>query len=174
MHQHIARAARAAAIARVGLPAIHIHAIGVGHAHAQALRLDQVRRQTHRGGLAVGASHRYHRDASCRTVREHLVNHGIAHITTLAIRRADVHAQTGRRIDFDNAPTLFFEGTQDRLAHDIDTADVQAHHLGGFDHTGGHFRVHIVGDIGGAAACRQVGVVAQNDAAAFDGHRFGL
>ena len=37
VHQHTAGAARAAAVAGVELQAIHIHAVGVGHAYAQAI-----------------------------------------------------------------------------------------------------------------------------------------
>jgi hypothetical protein len=64
VHQHVARAARAAAVAAVDLPAVDVDAVGVGHAGAQAVGGQQVGDQARGGGLAVGAGHGDHRDAA--------------------------------------------------------------------------------------------------------------
>ncbi|KAG1254208.1 hypothetical protein G6F65_017137 [Rhizopus arrhizus] len=58
MHEHAARAARAAAVAGVDAQVVHVDAVGIRHADAVAGRAQQVGGQAHRGGLAVGARHR--------------------------------------------------------------------------------------------------------------------
>ena len=170
VHQHVARAARAGAVAGIGLAAVHVHAVGVGHAHAQALGLEQVGGQAHGGGLAVGAGDGDHRDAAVAAARVHVVDHRLAHVAPLAERGADVHAQAGRGVDFDDAAALLFQRADDGFTDHVDTADVQAHGLGCFDGAGGHVGVHAVGHVSGGAAGGQVGVVAQHHALALGGH----
>ena len=174
VHQDIAGAARAAAVARIGLAAIDIHAIGVGHAHAQALSLEQVGGQTHGGGFAVGAGHRNHRDAAIATIREHVVNDGVAHVPAFAKRGADVHAQARCGVEFDNAAVLFFKRARERFADHVHAANVDTHHLRRRDHAGFDLGVDFVGHVGGGAAGGQVGVVAKDHAAALGGDRLGL
>ena len=92
MSQHITPAARSAAVAAVGLAAIHKHAIGVGHAHAPAVGAQQVRGQPHGGGFAIGASHSNHRNTAVATVWKHGGHDRLAHVTAFAERGAQVHA----------------------------------------------------------------------------------
>ena len=110
-------------------------------------------------------------DPAVAAIGVHVVDHRLAHVATLAERGADVHAQAGRGVDLDNAAVLLFQRLDDGLAHHVDAADVQAHRLRGFDGARGHFGVHAVGHVGGGAAGREVGVVAQDDALAGDRHR---
>ena len=173
VHQHIAGAARAAAVAAVGLAAVDVDAVGVGHAHAQAIALEQVGGQAHGGGLAVGAGDRDDRNAAVVAIRVHVVDDRFAHIAALAKARAQVHAQTRGGVDLDHATGLQLERLDHVLADDVDAADVQAHHLGGGHRARGHIGVDFVGHVGGAAAGREVGVVAQHDALAQHRHRFG-
>jgi len=170
MHQHVARAARAAAVTAVGLTAVDVHTIGVGHAHAQALRTQQVGGQAHSGGFAVGTCHGNDRDAAVFAVGEHQVDDGLPHVTAFAVGRIEVHAQTWRRVHLDDATALFFERAQYRFADHIHTADVQTHHARGRYGACGDLGVDIVGHIGGSAPRGQVGVVAKDDATAFFGH----
>ena len=101
------------------------------------------------GCFAVGACDRNDGNAAVVTVGEHVVNDGLADIASLAKRGADVHAQTWRCIDFDNAAILFFEWLENRFANNVHAANVDTHHLGCSHHTRSHFGMHIVGDIGG-------------------------
>ncbi|MNS83234.1 hypothetical protein D3C72_1170160 [compost metagenome] len=84
-----------------------------------------------------------------------------------------MHAQAGRGVHFDHAAVLLFERAQHVLADHVDAADVQADHLRRIDGARGHFGVHGVGDVGGGAAGREVGVVAQHHALAQLGHALG-
>ena len=173
VRQHIARAARAGAIAGVDLAAIDVHAVGVGHAHAQALRFQQMGRQAHGGGLAVGAGDGDHRHAAVAALRVHVVHHRRADVAALAERGADVHAQAGRGVDFDDAAVLLFQRFDDGFAHHVNAADVQPHGLRRLDGARGDVGVYAVRHVGGGAAGGQVGVVAQDDALALGGHRIG-
>ena len=85
-----------------------------------------------------------------------------------------MHAQARRRVEFDDAAVLLFQRMLHRLAHHIDAADVHPDHARGGDHAGGHLGVHFVGDIGGGAAGREVGVVAQHHPPALLGNRVGF
>ena len=173
VHQHVARAFRAAAVAAVGLAAIDVNAVGVGHAGAQTVRGQQVGNQARGGGFAVGAGHRNHRNATVVVRRKELVDHGNAHGAALAVRRRNMHAQAGRGIDLDHAAVLCLQRLQHAFAHHIDAADVQANHLRSRHGARRHGWMHFIGHIGGGAAGAQVGVVAQNDALALGRNRFG-
>ena len=174
--EHVAGAARAGAVAGVDLAAVGIDAVGVGHAHAQAVGGQQVGRQAHGGGFAVGAGDGHERDAAIGAVAaagEHVLDDGFAHVAPFAEGGADVHAQAGGGIDFDDAAALLFQRAQHAFADDVHAADVQPHGERGFNGAGGHVGVHVVGDVGGGAAGGEVGVVAQDDALAPGRHAFG-
>ena len=87
VHQHVSRALRAGTITAVDLSAIHIHTIGVGHAHAQAAGGHEVRNEAGGGGLAVGAGDRNQRDAAVIAGFKHVRHHRLAHRAALAVRR---------------------------------------------------------------------------------------
>ena len=174
VHKHIARTARAAAVAAVDLARLHIHAVGVGHAHAQAVGAQQVRGEPHGGGFAVGAGDGNHRNAAVIARRIQHRHDGFAHIAAFAIRGLQMHAQSRCRVDFDHAAALGFQRAQHRFANNVHAANIEPHHLSGCNGAGCHLRVHVVGHIGGGAAGGEVGVVAQNHAHAFAGHRLGV
>ena len=83
--EHIARTAGAAAVATVNLTPLHVHAIGVGHAYTQSVGAQQVGRESHGGGFAVGASDRNHRNAAVIARRIQHRHDGFAHISAFAI-----------------------------------------------------------------------------------------
>ena len=170
VQQHVARAAWTAAVATVGLAAFDVDAVGIGHARAQAAGGQQVRDQAHGGGLAVGAGHRHHWDATILARREHGVDDGLAHRAAFAERWRDVHTQARCGVDFHHAATLIFNWLQHVVAHHVHAAQIEANHLRRFHRARRHFRMHIVGDVGRRAAGRQVGVVTQDDALAFGRH----
>ena len=174
VHQHVARAARAAAVAAVDAASFDVDAVGVGHAGAQAAGGEQVGDQAHRGGLAVGAGDGDHRNAAVVAFFEHRRDDRFADRAALAERWRQVHAQARRGVHFDHAAALLFDRFQYAVAHQVDAADVEADHVRGGDRARGHFRMDVVGDVGGGAAGRQVGVVAQDDAAAARRHRVGF
>jgi hypothetical protein len=68
-------------------------------------------------------------------------------------------------------PPRWFSIGCSTLAHHVHAADIEADHLRRFHRARSHFRMHVVGHVGGGAAGRQVGVVAQDDALAFGRHR---
>jgi hypothetical protein len=70
-------------------------------------------------------------------------------------------------------PFCVLDRLEHAVAHQVDAADVQAHHVRRFDRARRHFRMHVVGDVGGRAAGGQVGVVAQDHALAARRHRVG-
>ena len=166
VHQHIARAFRAAAVAAVGLPTVDVDTVGVGHANAPAVGRQQVGNQPRGGGFAVGAGHGDHRNAAVVTRGKQLVDHGHTHRPALAVGRCQVHAQARCSVDLHHAAVLGFQRLQHAFADHVHPADVQAHHLGGGHGAGGQRRVHVVGHVGGGAAGAQVSVVAQKHAAA--------
>ena len=84
-----------------------------------------------------------------------------------------MHAQAGGGIDLNDAAALVFERLEDGVAHHVDTGDVEADGLCGSHRRGGEVGMHVVGDVGGGAAGRQVGVVAQDDADAARRHAVG-
>ena len=177
VHQHIAGTFWPAAVAAVGLPAVHVNAIGVGHAHTPAVGCQHMRNQPRGGGFAVGAGHGNHRNAAvvvvCRgSGRKQLIDHGHSHCPSFAIGGRNVHAKTGCGVHLDNAALLGFQRLQHGFTNDVDTANMQAHHLRGSHSPGGQRRVHIVRHIRGGAARAEVGVVAQHHALAFDRHGF--
>src|SRR5690606_17233367 len=129
MEQHIARTARPAAIATVDALAAYVYPVGVRHAYAHARARNQVRNQAHRGCLAIGARDSHQWNAAVLALGEHAVDNGVAHGTALAERRAQVHAQSGRRIDFDDAATLLVQWFVDVFADQIDAANIQPDHL---------------------------------------------
>ena len=174
MREHITRALRAAAVAAVGLAATDIHAIGIGHAHAQAAGREHMCDQPRRGGLAVDAGDGDHRDAAVVALLEHQLHHCFADVAPLAVGRIQVHAQAGRGIHLDHAAVLLFQRAHDAFADDIHAAYMQAHHRGRIDGARRGFRVYVVSHIGRAAAGRQVRVIAQHDATAFLRHRVRL
>ena len=135
VHQHTAGAARSAAVAGVKLQAIHINAVGVGHAHAQAMRAQQVGAQTHGGGFAVGAGDGDQGDAAIFAVGKHGVDDGAADIAALAKRGLQMHAQSWRGIHFHNAAVLLFQRLEHRLDHHVHTAHIQPDHLRGHHRT---------------------------------------
>ena len=173
VQQHVARAARAAAVAAVDLAPFDVHAIGVGHAGAQAGSRQQMGDQAHGGGLAIGAGDGDDGDAAIVALGEHGGDDGFAHGAWLAERRRQVHAQARCGVHFDDAGVLLFQRFQNAFGDHVHAADVQAHHVRGGDGARRHFRVHVDGDVGGRAARRQVGVIAQNYALAHGRHGFG-
>ncbi|KAF5275155.1 hypothetical protein FQA39_LY18673 [Lamprigera yunnana] len=169
----VAGAFGARAVAAVDLAAIDPDAVGVGHGGAPAVRCEQMRQHAGGGGFAVGAGDGDERDAAIVARREHLIDHGHAHVARPPERGRQVHAQAGRGVDFDDAAALLFQRFEHGFAHHIHAADVQADGLRGFNGAGGDFGVYVVGHIGGAAAGGQVGVVAQHHALALRGHAGG-
>ena len=85
-----------------------------------------------------------------------------------------MHAQAWGCVHFDHAAALFFKGAQHRFAHHVDATNVQADHLGRCNGTQCHFRVHVIGHVGGRATRGEIGVVAQNHACAFGRHGVGF
>ena len=61
---------------------------------------------------------------------------------------------------------LLFERTQDVAADEVDPGDVEADHLRSGNGARGEVGMNVVGDVGGGAAGREIGVVAQDDALA--------
>src|SRR5699024_8854015 len=120
VHQHIARAARAAAVAAVDAAAFDVDAVGVGHAGAQAARRQQVGDQPHRGGLAVGAGHGNHRNPAIIAGGEHGRDNRFAHRAAFAERWRQVHAQAGGGVYFDDAAVLFFDWFEYAVAYQVD------------------------------------------------------
>ena len=174
VHQDISGTARAAAIAIVNLTTVDVDTIGVGHAHAPLMGLEQVSGEANCGGFAVGASDGYDRNTAVVAIGEHVVNDRLAHIAAFAKRWADVHAQTRCCVDFNDAAVLLFKGFQDRFADHIDTANVHTHHLRSGYHASCNFCMHIIGHVRGSATCRQIGVVAKDDASTFFGNGVGF
>ncbi len=174
MQQHVARAPGTAAVAAVDLAPFDVHAVGVGHADAQPGLGEDVRDQPHGGGLAVGAGDGHHGNAAIVAFGKHLADDCLAHRAALAVGRRQVHAQSGRGIDLDDAAVLVLDGFVHGVAHDVDAADVQSHHLRRRHGASGDVRVHVVGDVGGGAAGGQIGVVAQQHALAERRHAAGI
>ena len=174
VHQHIAGASRAAAVAAVDGAPFDIDAVGIRHAGAQPGGGGQVGDQAHGGGFAIGAGDGDDGNAAVVAIGEHGADDGFAHRAALAERWGQVHAQARRGIDFHHAAALLLDGFQHAVAHQVDAADVQPHHVGGGDGARRHFRMDVVGNVGGGAAGRQIGVVAQDDAFAARRDRVGL
>ena len=132
---------------------VDVDAVGVGHADPQPVAGQQVGDQAHGGGLAVGAGDGDHRNAAVVAVGD-TSSSMIASPTgaALAERRRQVHAQAGRGVDFDDAAALLFQRLQHAVAHHVDAADVEADHLRRLHRARGHFRMDVVGDVGGGAA----------------------
>ena len=172
--QHIARALGAAAVAGVDALARDVDAIGIGHAHTQTVLRQQVGDQAHGGGFAVGTGHRHQWNTAILLLGEHAGDDGFAHRAALAVGGGNMHAQARRGIDLDHATALLLQRMQDAAADHVHAANIESHHLRSSHRTRGHLGVDIVGDVGGRAAGRQVGVVAQGNACALDRHRVGL
>ena len=173
VHQHAARAARAAAVAGVDPLVADVYAVGIRHADALASVRGKVRDQPHRGRLAVGAGDRDYRNSPVVAVGEHRRDDRLADRAALAERRRQVHSQAGRRVDFDDPAALRFERFVHVAANHVGPADVEPDRLGSRDHPGSEFRMHIVGHVRRAAAGAQVRVVAQDHAGAVRRNRFG-
>ena len=165
VHQHVARALRAAAIAAVDLAAVDVNPVGVGHAHGQPGAGQQVRDHPCDGGLAVGAGDGDDGDAAVVTGRVQVGDDGLADGAPLAVGRRQVHAQPGGRVDFHDAAALGFQRFQHALADHVHAADVQAHHPRRGHGPCRDLGVDVVGDVGGGAAGGEIGVVAQSHAA---------
>ena len=173
VEQYVASALGTAAIAGINPLVLDIDAVGAGHADAQAVAAENVGDQAHSRCLAVGAGNRDQRNAGIVAVGEHRRNDRFADVAAFAVGGRQVHAQAGRGIEFDDAATLFFEWAQDIVADDVDPGDVEADHLCGSDGALCEVGMHVVGDVGGGAARRQVSVVTQDDALASGGDRIG-
>src|SRR5690606_16340181 len=156
MLQHVARAARAAAIAGVDAFIFDVDAVGGRHADTVFVRAQHVRNQAYRRRLAVGAGNGDNRDAAVVAFGEHAGDNRFADRTAFAERRLDVHAQARRGINFDHAAALFFQRLDHVFADQIDAGDVQPDHLRGLDYARRQLRMHVVGDVGGGAASGQV------------------
>ena len=87
VHQHIAGAFRSAAVPAVGLTAIDVDTVGVGHADPPAVGGEQVCNQPGGGGFAVGTGHSNHGDTAVVTGGKQLVHHGHTHRPALAVGR---------------------------------------------------------------------------------------
>src|SRR5690606_17463697 len=132
-----------------------------GHADTIVVGAQDMADQARGGGLAVGAGHGDHRNAAVVAILEHRRDDRFADRAALAERGFDVHAQTRCSIDLDHATALFFQCLEHGFTDDIDAADVESDHLRRFDRTRCQFRMYVVGDVGGGAAGREVGIVAQ-------------
>ena len=164
--QHVACALGAAAVAGIDAMTAHVHAVGIGHAHAQTLLRQQMGDQSHRGGFSVGPRHGDHRDAPVVARLEQAGEDGPADLAAFAERRIQMHAQPRRGVDFHHAAALLFQRAQNAFADHVDTTDMQTHHLSCGHGAGCHLGVHIVGHVGGGTTRGQVGVVTQVDAPA--------
>ena len=151
VQQHTAGAFGSAAVTGVDGVAIDIDAVGIGHAHTQTALGQQVGNQAYRGGFAIGTRHRHDGNASVLPLFEHAGDDGFAHCAALAKRWREVHAQAGCRVHFHHTAALVFQGLQDAVAHHVHTTNVQADHVRCGNGARGHFRVHIVGHIGGGS-----------------------
>ena len=163
VHQHIASASWAAAIAGVNALVANVDTVGVCHADGESCARNKVSDQASGGGLAVGAGNGRYGYTAGFTRFEHGFNNGFADRARFAEGRAQVHAQAGSRIDFNDAAVLRCQGIEDIFADQINAADIQPYHL---RCSNGHFcelGVHLVGNVGGGTAGAQVGVIAQND-----------
>ena len=109
VHQDIAGAAGAAAIAIVNLTTIDVHTIGVGHANSQMVCLEKVSGEADSGGFAIGAGHGNDGNSAVVAIGKHVVYDCFANIAAFAKGRADVHSQARCCIDFDNATVLLFK-----------------------------------------------------------------
>ena len=166
MQQHIACAARAAAVSGVDAPMFDVDTVGIRHADALAGDFQQVRGQAHGGGLAVGARDSDDRNAGVFALREHGRDNGFTDRAGLAEGWAQMHAQTWRGVDLDDSGALFLHGFVHCFRHQIDPGNIQPDHVGRSDHARGQFRMDLVGHIGGAATGAEIGVVAQEHAPA--------
>ena len=108
MQQHVARTLRATAIAGIDLSAVHVDAVAVGHADAQARVYHHVGDEAHRGGLAVGAGHGDDGNARVIVLAEHHGYDGFAHGAATAIGGREMHAQARCGVDLDDAASLLF------------------------------------------------------------------
>ena len=108
MREHITRTLGSAAVTAVGLTAIDKHAIGIGHTHAQTIRLEHVSDESCSGGFTVDTRHRDHRDSAVIARLEHQLHDGFTDVASFAVRRREMHAQSGCGIDFNDAAILFF------------------------------------------------------------------
>ncbi len=174
MQQNAAGTLGATAITRINTVATHVDTVGVGHAHAQPTLCEQVGDQAHRGGFSIGAGDGNYRNTAVLPLLEHAGDDGFAYGPPFAKRRAKVHAQARCGVHFDNAAALFFNGTQDAVAHHVHATNVQPHHVRRSHGTGGYIGVYVIGYIGSRAAGRQIGVVAQVDALALGRNVIGL
>ena len=82
----------AAAVAGINAMAVHIDAIGIGHADTPALLGQQVRNQAHCRGFAVGAGDSHHGYAAILPIFEQAGHDGFTHRPAFAKGRAQVHA----------------------------------------------------------------------------------
>ena len=109
MHQDIASAAGAAAIAIVNLPSIDVNTIGVGHANPQMVGFEKVSCKAYSGCFAVGAGYGNDGNSPVIAIGEHVIDDCFANIAAFAKGRADVHSHARCCIDFDNATVLLFK-----------------------------------------------------------------
>ena len=174
MVQDVFRALGAAAVAGINAMAVHIDAIGIGHADAPTLLGQQVRNQAHGRGFAIGAGNGNDGDAAILPVFEQAGHDGFAHGAAFAKRGAEVHAQARRGIDFHHATALFFNRPQDAVAHQVYAANMQAHHVRRCHRPCGYIGMHVIGHIGGRSAGGQISVVTQIYALAFVRNRVCL
>ena len=172
--QHVARAARAAAIAGVDALAVHVDAVGVGHAHALARRCQQVGDQARTVVLPLVPVTATTGMRPLVRRAEQVDDDGLADRAALAVRGLQVHAQAGRGVDLDHAAALVFQRREHAFANHVHAADVEADHLRRGHGARGQLGVHVVGDVGGGAAGAEVGVVAQDHALALGRHGVGL
>jgi hypothetical protein len=88
---------------------------------------------------------------------EEHVHDGRGHVARLAHRRADVHPQARRRVDFDDGAAVVGDGRLQRRRDDVDAADVQSDDARHPFHQELVVGVDVVGHVDGRAAGRQVG-----------------
>ena len=147
VHQDVARALRAAAIAGVDALALDVDAVGAGHADAVAVASEDAGDEANRGRLAVGTGDGDERDARVVAFLEHVADDRFADRAAFAERGLQVHAQAGRGVQFDDAAVLLFERTQDVAADDIDAGDVEADGPCRGNRLRGKLGMHVVGDV---------------------------
>jgi hypothetical protein len=166
VEENISGAFRTTAVAAVDAPIFDIDAVGGGHADAQALCGENVGDQADGGRLAVGSGNRHQRDTRIFAVGEDVADDRFANWPSLAERRLQMHAQAWCGVQLDDTATLLLERAQDAVTDDVNTGNIEADGARRSDGLRGELGMDVVGDVGGRAAGRQVGVVAQDYARA--------
>ncbi len=162
VRQHHAGADWTAGVAFVDPFAVDVDAGGAGEADGQAPAMEDVGHHPHRGRLAVGARHRGDGNARRSPLGEKHVDDRGGDVPRPSLGRLQMHAESGRGVDFHNAAA----GLDDRLGdvggQEVDPGDVKADDAGGPAGDQGIGRMDDVGAIDGPPAGRKIGGGAQH------------